>query len=186
VTSEPAGPAPHGASAPHGAPAPADPAASSELSPVRPATGRGLALRFARALAGLLFLPYAFYYTITGVVVTFSALGGLVRGQDSVAVYDIEGDPVRTWSLGLLGLGLLLTAAVVVSTMVMLVINVRILRWWQALLGATIALAAASALAAVVGDLSFTAWLLYFGGLPGVALAAIVELAWPRARPPTP
>jgi hypothetical protein len=65
----------------------------------------------------------------------------------------------------------------------MLVLNVRVLRWWQYLLAATGALAAASALAAVVGDLSASAWLLYFGGLLGVAVVAIVELAWPLGSP---
>lgn len=166
--------------------APTDPADAPESPPMRPVSGRGLALRFARALTGLLFVPYAFYYAITGVVVTLSALGGLIRGQSSVVVYDIGGDPVTTWSLGLLGLGLLLTAAVVISTLVMLVLNVRIVRWWQLLLAATVALAMASALAAVIGDLSFTAWLLYFGGLPAVALVAIVELAWPLGSQSSP
>jgi hypothetical protein len=91
----------------------------------------------------------------------------------------VGGDPAATWSLTLFGLMLLLTAAVVISNLAMLVLNVRVLRWWQYLLAATGALAAASALAAVVGDLSISAWLLYFGGLFGVALVAIVELAWP-------
>lgn len=163
--------------------APTDPAAAHEPPYVRPVTGRGLALRFVRALTGLLYAPYAFYYSVTGLVVALSALGGMVRGQSSVVVYGIGGDPVATWSLGLLGLGLLLTAAVVISTLVMLVINVRIVRWWRLLLAATVALSVASALAAVVGDLSATAWLVYFGGLPAVALAAIVELAWPRGSP---
>ena len=148
-----------------------------------PLSGRGLALRFARALVGLLFLPYAVFYCITGLVVTLSALGGLVRGRGSVEVYGIGGDPAATWSLTLFGLMLLLTAAVVISNLAMLVLNVRVLRWWQYLLAATGALAAASALAAVVGDLSASAWLLYFGGLLGVAVVAIVELAWPLGSP---
>jgi len=144
-----------------------------------PLSARGLALRFARALVGLLFLPYAVFYCITGLVVTLSALGGLFRSQGTVVVYGVGGDPAATWSLTLFGLMLLLTAAVVISNLAMLVLNVRVLRWWQYLLATTGALAAASALAAVVGDLSASAWLLYFGGLLGVALVAIVELAWP-------
>ena len=146
-----------------------------------PLSGRGLALRFARALVGLLFLPYAVFYCITGLVVTLSALGGVIAARGSVSVYGVGGDPVTTWSLMLFGVALLLTAAVVISNLAMLVLNVRILRWWQYLLAATGALAAASALAAVVGDLSAGAWLLYFGGLLGVALVAIVEVAWPLA-----
>jgi len=145
-----------------------------------PLSARGLALRFARALVALLFLPYAVFYCITGLVVTLSALAALFRGESSAVVHGVGGDPAATWSLMLFGVGLLLTAAVVISNLAMLVLNVRILRWWQYLLAATGALAAASALAALVGDLSIGAWLLYFGGLFGVALVAIVELAWPR------
>jgi len=162
-----------------------DPDLLSDYDPSAPPplSARGLALRFARALVGLLFLPYAVFYLITGLVVTLSALAALFRGESSAVVHGVGGDPAATWSLTLFGLMLLFTAAVVISNLAMLVLNVRVLRWWQYVLSATVALSAASALAAVVGDLSVGAWLLYFGGLLGVALVAIVELAWPLALP---